>query len=171
MSASELAKSVQRELQRVGCLAEQTDDRWNSASQRSLMMFNRYAGTRFDAKVASVDVLDAIRAKPSRVCPLVCDRGFKAEGDRCVKTTCRAGYIPNDDNECERERRPIAKQENSKKLDTGRKKAAAAPSKPQASGQIYCDQQGCKPLGRGCRTATSTRLGYNPLGGTAVVCD
>jgi hypothetical protein len=90
MSASELAKSVQRELQRVGCLAEQTDDRWNSASQRSLMMFNRYAGTRFDAKVASVDVLDAIRAKPSRVCPLVCDRGFKVEGDRCVKITCRA---------------------------------------------------------------------------------
>jgi len=173
VSASELVKSVQRELQRVGCLTEQADNGWNSASQRSLTMFNRYAGTKFDPKLTSVDVLDAIKAKPSRVCPLVCDQGFRAEGDRCVKVTCRVGYALNDDNECQRvqEKRPLAKQENSRKADTERKKAETASSKPQASGQIYCDQQGCRPLPKGCRTATSTRLGYNPLGGTAVACD
>jgi len=46
--------------------------------------------------------LDAIKAKPGRVCPLVCDHGFKADGDACVKIACRAGYRVNDENECEK---------------------------------------------------------------------
>ena len=39
------------------------DGDWNTASQRSLTLFNRYAGTRLDAKVASIDTLDAIKLK------------------------------------------------------------------------------------------------------------
>ncbi len=78
------------------------DGDWNAASQRSLTLFNKYAGTQFDVKLASVDALDALKAKPGRVCPLVCNFGFKADGDQCVKITCRAGYRVGDDNECEK---------------------------------------------------------------------
>src|SRR5207253_2368179 len=93
---AEITKSVQAELRRVGCLTGAADGDWNTTSQRSLTLFNRYAGTKLDAKVASVDTLDAIKLKPSRVCPLVCERGFKADGERCTKISCADGSVLND---------------------------------------------------------------------------
>jgi uncharacterized caspase-like protein len=110
---ADVTKSVQAELRRVGCLSGSADGDWNAASQRSLTQFNRYAGTKLDAKVASVDTLDAIKLKSTRVCPLVCEHGFKADGDRCTKITCAEGSYLNDDNECQkrREKKPVARRE------------------------------------------------------------
>jgi hypothetical protein len=100
----DITKSVQTELRRVGCLTGAADGEWNTASQRSLAQFNRYAGMKLDVKVASTDALDAIKLKPSRVCPLVCEHGFKADGDRCSKIVCAEGTYLNDDNECVKQR-------------------------------------------------------------------
>ncbi|WP_246669335.1 MULTISPECIES: caspase family protein [unclassified Bradyrhizobium] len=110
---TDVTKSVQTELRRVGCLTGAADGDWNSASQRSLSQFNRYAGTKLDVKVASVDTLDAVKLKTSRVCPLVCEHGFKADGDRCSKISCAEGSFLNDDNECEkrREKKPVARRD------------------------------------------------------------
>jgi uncharacterized caspase-like protein len=110
-SQVDITKAVQGELRRVGCLTASTDGQWNAASQRSMALFNRHAGTRLDVKLASLDALDALRLKSSRVCPLICDHGFKVDGDRCSKIACAADSFLNDDNECEkrREKRPVAK--------------------------------------------------------------
>jgi len=153
LTPQETAKLVQSELRRVGCLAAAADGDWNATSQRSLTQFNKYARTNFDAKLASFEALDAIKAKPGRVCPLVCDHGFKADGDACVKIACRAGYRVNDDNECEKvqDKKPIATREDAKTRDDNRKKVESAPSKPQASGQILCNTTGCRPVTPGCR--------------------
>ncbi|WP_439403178.1 caspase family protein [Bradyrhizobium sp. DASA03068] len=153
LSPQETAKLVQSELRRVGCLASNADGDWNATSQRSLALFNKHAGTKFDAKLASFDALDAIKAKPGRVCPLVCDRGFKADGDTCVKITCRAGYRVNDDNECEKmqDKKPVAAREDAKPRDDAGKKAETAPAKPQAAGQLICNSAGCRPVKPGCR--------------------
>src|SRR5215208_155679 len=107
---ADVTKSVQAELRRVGCLTSNADGNWNSTSQRSLTQFNRYAGTRLDTKVASVDTLDTLKLKSSRVCPLVCEHGFQADGDRCAKIVCAEGSFLNDDNECEKRRakKPVA---------------------------------------------------------------
>jgi uncharacterized caspase-like protein len=107
---ADVTKSVQAELRRVGCLTGNPDGNWNSSSQRSLTQFNRYAGTKLDTKVASVDTLDTIKLKSSRVCPLVCEHGFQADGDRCTRITCAEGSFLNDDNECEKRRakKPVA---------------------------------------------------------------
>ncbi|TPQ42259.1 caspase (peptidase), partial [Bradyrhizobium guangdongense] len=102
LSPQETAKLVQSELRRVGCLTGASDGDWNATAQRSLTLFNKHAGTKFDAKLASFDALDAIKSKQGRVCPLVCERGFRADGDACVKIACRAGYRVNDSNECEK---------------------------------------------------------------------
>ncbi len=153
LSAADLAKSVQSELRRVGCLASAAEGEWTSAAQRSLTLFNKYAGTQFDVKLATVDALDALKAKPGRVCPLVCNFGFKADGDQCVKITCRAGYRVGDDNECEKilEKKPVATREDLRRRDTDRKQSEAAPSAPRASGQVFCNSAGCRPVGKGCR--------------------
>jgi uncharacterized caspase-like protein len=100
----DLAKSVQIELRRVGCLAGTADGDWNATSQRSLTLFNRYAGTKLDVKIASTDALDTIKQKQSRVCPLICEHGFRADGDRCNRIACAEGTRLNEDNECEKRR-------------------------------------------------------------------
>ncbi len=107
---ADLTKSVQTELRRVGCLTGEANGDWNASSQRSLSPFNRNAGTKLDVKTANADTLDAIKQKPARVCPLVCQHGFKADGDQCVKIVCAEGSFLNDDNACEkrREKKPVA---------------------------------------------------------------
>jgi len=111
-SQVDLAKSVQGELRRVGCLKADADGGWNATS-RSLTLFNRYAKTKLDTKTASNDTLDTIKQQPSRVCPLVCEDGFKADGDRCTRIVCAEGSFLNDDNECEKRRgkTPVAKRD------------------------------------------------------------
>jgi hypothetical protein len=111
---ADVTKSVQTELRRVGCLKDEASGDWNASSQRSLSAFNRNAGTKLDVKMANADTLDAIKQKPSRVCPLVCEHGFKANGDQCVKIVCVEGAVLNDDNECEKRRdtkKPVATRE------------------------------------------------------------
>jgi uncharacterized caspase-like protein len=111
-SQTEITKSVQSELRRVGCYTGNADGDWDASSQRSLSQFNRNAGMKLDVKTVNADTLDAIKQKPSRVCPLVCDHGFKADGDHCTKIVCAEGSFINDDNECERQRKqPVAKRD------------------------------------------------------------
>jgi hypothetical protein len=91
---AELVKSVQTELRRVGCLTAATDGEWNTASQRLLTLFNKHAGTKFNVKLASLDALDAIKLKSTRVCPLICEHGFKPDGDNCSKIVCAGRLVP-----------------------------------------------------------------------------
>ncbi|MHC2775696.1 putative caspase-like protein [Bradyrhizobium liaoningense] len=173
LSAADLAKSVQSELRRVGCLASAAEGEWTSAAQRSLTLFNKYAGTQLDVKLASVDALDALKAKPGRVCPLVCNFGFKADGDQCVKITCRAGYRVGDDNECEKiqEKKPVATREDSKRRDQDRRQTEAAPSAPQASGQVICNSAGCRPIAKGCRLGTANHPSNPAVKIPAEICN
>jgi len=172
---ADLAKSVQVELRRVGCLTGDADGEWNAASQRSLALFNRHAGTKFDVKLASLDALDAIKLKPSRVCPLVCEHGFKPDGDRCSRIVCAEGSILNDDNECQKRRAktPTARRDTSERAARDRPRPEAAPARPQASGQIVCDQGGCRPVERGCHLEFRTTAQGGPReggGGNVQIC-
>ncbi|MBI5260501.1 MAG: caspase family protein [Bradyrhizobium sp.] len=165
LSQADLTKSIQTELRRVGCLTGEADGSWNAASRRSLSLFNRHAGTRLDVKVASTDALDAIKLKPSRVCPLVCERGYKADGDSCTRIVCGDGYLLNDDNACEKKR---VKRANTARRDDGAgERAGRAPSpRPQpnaragyggaygggaSGGQVICDDHICRKVHPGCR--------------------
>jgi uncharacterized caspase-like protein len=112
-SQPDLTKSVQSELRRVGCLKADADGDWNATTKRSLTQFNRYAKTELDTRAASNDALDAIKQKPSRVCPLTCEYGYKADGDHCTRIVCAEGSFLNADNECEKRRgkNPVAKRD------------------------------------------------------------
>jgi uncharacterized caspase-like protein len=173
LSGADIARAIQSELRRVGCNSGSADGNWNATSQRSLDQFNKYAGLKLDVKVASVDALDAVKAKANRVCPLICEHGFKADGDRCAKITCRAGYEVGDDNTCEKieVKKPTAKREEPKRERTERAKSEAAPTKPQASGQIICGQQGCRTVQKGCYIVSGQNFQNIVAGGGREVCN
>ena len=101
-AAADVARLLQTELRRIGCNAGAVDGNWNAASQKSLQLFNRYAGSKFDVKIASLDALQAVKSKTARVCPLICNTGYKADGDRCIRINCKAGFEMGDNNKCER---------------------------------------------------------------------
>ncbi|MGA7608647.1 MAG: hypothetical protein WCF49_00515, partial [Xanthobacteraceae bacterium] len=108
-SVPRCAFPLQSELRRVGCLTGSADGSWNADSRRALESFNKFSGTQLDAKVASIDALDAVRLKQSRVCPLECERGYQAEGERCIRVACQSGYVHDDDGDCVRVRERAAR--------------------------------------------------------------
>ena len=148
----DLPRALQAELRRVGCNTGAVDGNWNAAAQKSLDLFNKHSGLKLDVKVASTDALDAVKGKTGRICPLICDHGFSADGDRCKKISCRAGYELGDDNTCEKtEVRKPADSGKPKREPQERAKADPTPAKPQGSGQIVCGAGGCRPVQKGCR--------------------
>jgi hypothetical protein len=159
LSATELAKLVQVELRRVGCLTAATAGDWNSASQRSLTLFNRYAGTKFDEKSPNRDLLDTIKAKPGRVCPIVCRHGFIASGDRCVEISCEAGSFVNAKNVCEKRReKPSRRQEEPRIRPAADEKTSVAQTPVQQPGSTKPQQ--CNVYGQ-CLDICHSRGGGN----------
>ena len=156
-SQAEIVKSVQIELRRVGCLASSAaDGEWNAEAQRSLMAFNRKAGMNLDVRAVSADTLDAIRQKLSRVCSLVCEHGYKADGDSCTRIVCAGGSVLSDDNECEKRRgkTPTARRDDRDHRDSRRERTdrtprerarpddGAAPADPQGAAITFRDGTG-----------------------------
>lgn len=180
VAKTDIAKSVQSELSRVGCFTGAIDGQWNSASQRSLSLFNQHAGTKFNSKLASLDALDAIKLKPSRVCPLICDHGYRADGEQCSKITCTEGSFLNDDNECEKRhgKKPVAKRNTDERPTRADRQPREKPEPtavvPQrqattksGGGQIVCDRLLCRQVNRGCHL--EYRGGGGPSGNTGNV--
>jgi hypothetical protein len=145
----DLARLLQFHLKRVGCDPGALDGNWTEKSAHALQEFNKREKTKFDVKVASLGALDAVKQQTARVCPLVCGKGFKAEGDRCVAEACRRGYIRNKAGDCERET-----------------KAAARPAQREESGggQVLCGRRGCEQIPKNCHLKSSA-AGEGPSAG------
>jgi uncharacterized caspase-like protein len=103
---ADITRLLQAHLKRVGCNSGNVDGNWNDSSRKALELFNKNAQTQFDVKIASLDALDAVRNKPDRVCPLICAKGQRADGDRCVQIVCDSGYFLNSGGSCEKRHEP-----------------------------------------------------------------
>ncbi len=99
---ADIARLLQAHLKRVGCNPGNSDGNWDDGSRKALEQFNANAKTRFDVKLASLDALDAVRSKTDRVCPLVCGKGQRADGDDCAQIVCNGGSYLNSSGSCER---------------------------------------------------------------------
>jgi Caspase domain len=172
-AAVDIPRLLQSELRRVGCNPGAIDGQWNAAAQKSLALFNKNAGTELDVKVASLDALEAVKSKPARICPLVCDHGYRAEGESCIRITCRAGFEVGDDNSCERSlprRRPA--QREPRPADRPQRTASdRAAARTRSSGQIICLPTGCRPVQKGCRLEIQGYSGSNQHSGQVEVCN
>lgn len=106
LDQTDLNRLLQAHLKRVGCSTGNVDGTWDDSWRKALELFNKNANTRFDVKVASLDALDSVRARTDRVCPLICARGQKEDGGRCVQISCSSGYFLNSSGACEKRPEP-----------------------------------------------------------------
>jgi serine/threonine protein kinase len=93
------------ELRRLGCGPIGNDGVWGDDSRKALTAFNRHAATKFEVSAPSADALAALRAKTSRVCPLVCGPGQRAAGETCV-AACAPGFVQAQSGACVRPQQP-----------------------------------------------------------------
>ncbi|MBI5261353.1 MAG: caspase family protein [Bradyrhizobium sp.] len=130
MDSRDVARLLQAHLKRVGCDPGNTDGNWDDSSKKALDLFNRNARTRVNAKVASLDALDAVRGKTDRVCPLICATGQRAEDNRCVQISCPTGHFLNSSGACEK------RTESAPKARTGGRGSGRCFT---FSGRTYCE--------------------------------
>ncbi|HYN26720.1 MAG TPA: caspase family protein [Burkholderiales bacterium] len=86
----ELVRSLQTELQRVGCDPGAVDGKWQSKTKGALTQFARLAKLDLYTEKPSPAALDAVRGHKNRVCPLDCGAGKVEKGGTCVAATVPA---------------------------------------------------------------------------------
>jgi serine/threonine protein kinase len=79
----ELTRNVVMELQRVGCGPEHNDGDWNDGARKSLELYNKHARTKFEGE-PNEQLLNALKDRDGRVCPLTCRPGFRVQNNACV---------------------------------------------------------------------------------------
>jgi hypothetical protein len=115
----DLPRTLQRELKRVGCLTGEADGVWGEQSRAALKSFVRHAKLNMISDEPSGAALDAVLARQSRVCPLVCDDNEKLVGDRCVATP--------------KPPRPAVKEQVRREQPRRAERPAAEPSEPRGN--------------------------------------
>jgi uncharacterized caspase-like protein len=139
---ADITRLLQAHLKRVGCNSGNVDGTWDDSSRRALDLFNKSAQTQFDVRLASLDALDAVRNKPDRVCPLICAKGQRAEGDRCVQIGCSSGYFLNSGGSCEKRPEPAPKPRTATQDPAPRQRAAPSGGGGKCfsfNGKSYCE--------------------------------
>ena len=137
------------ELRRLGCYPGAVDASWGPDSRKAMELFNKSAGANLETRIATLDTLDVLRAKPTRVCPLECKPGYRSENDACVRIACRSGFVANEKGDCERQ--PKAK--SASRPDAREGKSAARRQAGEAPpAQIVCGMTGCLPVKKGCKS-------------------
>ena len=123
---ADVTRLLQAHLKRVGCNSGNIDGTWDDSSRKALELFNKNANTQFDVKVASLDALDVVRSKTDRVCPLICAKGQKEDGGRCVQISCGSGSFLNSSGACEKRPDPVSKPRTATQDPAPKQRAAPA---------------------------------------------
>jgi hypothetical protein len=79
-----LARDLQGELKRLGCLSGDVDGVWGDESKKALKNFARHAKLFIANDEPTIAVLDAASAMKARACPVVCGDDQRVVNGRCV---------------------------------------------------------------------------------------
>jgi hypothetical protein len=168
-AAGPLARQLQAELKRVGCDPGSVDGDWSGKSRQALASFNKHAGTRFEVKAASLEAIEGVRARTSRICPVTCGRGTRAEGDTCVAIREPASEPRPRERKVHEpvtRREPPARRETVAPAERRPARTTAREAKPAGAGPVspLCQSSFTGAGGRRCCT-------YDPPGGAPrIIC-
>jgi hypothetical protein len=127
LSGGALVQAIKTELSRVGCYSGSIDDKWTSAETKSsLKKFVKYAKLSDASADPAIDLLNALRGKTGRICPLECSARETEKNGECVAKTCPSGSRLDSDGDCERSKAP----EKSSPKPAATAELAPAPAPP-----------------------------------------
>jgi len=89
-----LARDLQTELKRLGCLSGEVDGDWGEKSKAALQNFTRHANLSIPSDAPSAAALNAASAMKERACPLVCDGDERMVNGRCMPKERKARREP-----------------------------------------------------------------------------
>ncbi|HEV7321624.1 MAG TPA: caspase domain-containing protein [Ensifer sp.] len=89
-----LARSVQVELNRLGCRAGGEDGVWGAGSRKALEAYAKHGKLQLATLEPSSDVLERLKAEKQRICPLACARNQEIKDGACV-TIRREAKLPS----------------------------------------------------------------------------
>ncbi len=142
MDQADIARLLQAHLKRVGCNPGTADGNWDDGSKKALELFNKNAQTKFEIKLASLDALDAVRSKSDRVCPLICAKGQRVEGDRCIQISCGSGFFLNSSGACEKRPEPAPQARTATHHEPAPQRRSGSPGGGKCfafNGKSYCE--------------------------------
>src|SRR5262249_53411943 len=134
-----LVKEIKKELKRVGCYSGGLDERWPTAeTTASLKKFAAQARLSTPGAEPSVALLEEIRGRSGRVCPLECGPRQGEKDGRCVAKACPSGSELDDGGDCRPKRKSTASRPDAEDNERPkarpreeRPKTAARPAQPQ----------------------------------------
>jgi hypothetical protein len=160
-AAPDLA-ALQTELRRVGCYLGKVDGLWGRGSERALDAYIRETGAAFASREADPALLEHLKARPSRVCPLDCGPLFEVRDGACVRVACPRGRVLRADGSCAQRPAPVVRAAPSAEPDRPAAPPAAAaeaakPDAPQAGGSKRADPRCRTRVARSAMTVFDRR--------------
>jgi hypothetical protein len=83
-SATDLTRTIQLELYRLGCSTSEANGKWTVVTREGLRKFNLRTKSKLDTNEPSSVIVAALQKQTGRACPLECGRGMVARGETCV---------------------------------------------------------------------------------------
>ena len=90
----ELVRSLQAELNRLGCPVGRADGIWGRKSELGLKNYAQNSGKQLASLDPSAELLETLKGEKARICPLVCGRNQEEKDGRCVTVRRTATTSP-----------------------------------------------------------------------------
>jgi hypothetical protein len=115
-----LARNLQAELQRVGCIAANPDGVWGPMSRNALKQYGKHSGLQLSSLEPTLEIFDHIKQNSVRVCPLVCGGRYTLSNGRCELKTCSSGYVLTKNGNCIAQRKSTTRKKTATRKRTKR---------------------------------------------------
>jgi uncharacterized caspase-like protein len=185
LSGGALIQEIKKELRRVGCFAGKPDDNWLGPGMNlSFEKFAKYAALSPSPKEPTADLLDAIRGKSNRLCPLECGVREIEKNGHCIAKTCPSGQNLSSQGNCVGKSTAML-HPNEQATHTQPTAAAPLGAPPRgrksdlnaieirrtiAAGQEMCGPKGCQLVPKGCIGASKMHPDHKYGFGGRVYC-
>ncbi|MEP1206576.1 MAG: caspase family protein [Rhizobiaceae bacterium] len=114
----DFVRSLQTELNRVGCSAGTADGIWGRNTQRAMSSYAKNGKVKLASLEPSPDFLESLKKQKQRICPLVCGNGYKVKNGRCerVKSTSPTKTKTKTNTDSKKSQPTVKKKQKTKKV-------------------------------------------------------
>ena len=114
-----ISHELQAELKRLGCIAARPDGIWGPKSRGALKRYGKYAKLSLSSFEPSGALLEDMKSRKDRICPIQCGARYNLKNGRCVRKTCARNQVLTKRGNCitktQSARKPSTRKQSTKK--------------------------------------------------------